>query len=77
MTEIKPRTISNTFTFNYAFYPKLDRDQMLGGEVPIHKTLHHLDFRACKNVLLHLSIKSAVFRHAELKLDFKNVLRRR
>lgn len=38
MTEIKPRTISNTFTFNYAFYPKLDRDQMLGGEVPIHRT---------------------------------------
>lgn len=35
------------------------------------KTLHHLDFRACKNMLLHLSIKSAVLRHAELKLDFK------
>lgn len=35
------------------------------------RTLHHIDFRACKKMLLHLSMKSAVLRHAELKLDFK------
>lgn len=35
------------------------------------KTLHHVDFKACNNMFLHLSIKSAVLRHAELRFDFK------
>lgn len=74
MTEIKPRTISNLFTFSCAFYPKWGRDQMLRGKYQSIKTLHHVDFRACKNMFLHLSVKSAVLRHAELKLDFKKVL---
>lgn len=40
------------------------------------KTLHHIDFRVCKNMLLHLSIKFSVLRHAELKLDLKKVAER-
>lgn len=40
------------------------------------KTLHHTDFRACKKMLLHLSMKSAVLRHAELELDFKKCAKR-
>lgn len=40
------------------------------------KTLHHIDFKACKNMLLHLNMSFSALRHAELKLDLKKVAKR-
>lgn len=69
MTEIKPRKGRSLHSF-MLFYLKLDRDQMHRGETAPHR------FQRCKNMLLHLSIKYSVLRHAELKLDLKQVAER-